>query len=189
MDVTLGPSSKKRWAYAFAKLLDEFYLLAHREQNSAPVYIVRLFNVVGPRQTGAYGMVVPRFITAALENKPLLVYGSGEQTRCFSSVYDVVQGLAKFPKTPAAEGEVVNIGSEQEVSINMLARRVVELCDSSSEIKKISYDEAYGPNFDDMRRRLPSLDKARRLIGWNPTRTLDQIIVETRDWIKSSGRR
>ena len=189
MDVTLGPSSKKRWAYAFAKLLDEFYLLAHREQNSAPVYIVRLFNVVGPRQTGAYGMVVPRFITAALENKPLLVYGSGEQTRCFSSVYDVVQGLAKFPKTPAAEGEVVNIGSEHEVSINMMARRVVELCDSSSEIKKISYDEAYGPNFDDMRRRLPSLDKARRLIGWNPTRTLDQIIVETRDWIKSSGRR
>ena len=188
MDVTLGPSSKNRWAYAIAKLLDEFYLLAQREQTGLPVYIVRLFNVVGPRQTGYYGMVLPRFVTAALNNEPIQVYGSGEQSRCFSSVYDIVEGLARFPQTPNAAGEVVNLGSDREVTINDLARRVIELCDSKSIVKTVSYDEAYGPNFDDMQRRLPCLDKARRLIGWDPKRSLDQIIMETRDWIRDTGR-
>lgn len=188
MDVTLGPSCKNRWAYAIAKLLDEFYLLAQREQTGLPVYIVRLFNVVGPRQTGHYGMVLPRFVTAALNNEPIQVYGSGDQSRCFSSVFDIVEGLAKFPQTPSAAGEVVNLGSDNEVSIRELARRVIELCGSSSTVKTISYDEAYGPNFDDMQRRVPCLDKARKLIGWNPRRTLDEIIIETRDWLKVSGR-
>ena len=170
-------------------MLDEFYLLAHRDQTALPVYIVRLFNVVGPRQTGHYGMVVPRFISAALRNEPLLVYGSGSQTRCFSSVFDIVEGLARVTSTDAAQGEVMNLGSDEEVSIRALAERVVELCDSNSEIRTISYEEAYGPNFDDMQRRLPSLEKARRIIDWNPKRTLDEIIIETRDWLQASGRR
>ena len=189
MDVTLGPSYKNRWAYAVAKLLDEFYLLAHREQSDLPVFIVRLFNVVGPRQTGQYGMALPRFVSAALKNEPLLVYGTGEQTRCFSSVYDIVEGLAKIVETKDAAGEVVNLGSDEEVSIMSLAQCVVKLCNSNSEIRKISYEEAYGSNFDDMKRRLPSLAKARKLIGWNPTRSLDEIIIETRDWILASGRK
>ena len=189
MDVTLGPSCKNRWAYAVAKLLDEFYLLAHREQTALPVRIVRLFNVVGPRQTGAYGMVLPRFIAAALDGRPLQVYGDGRQTRCFSSVFDIVEGLAKVLDAPEANGEVMNLGSDEEVSVLELAERVVALCDSKSEIQFVSYDEAYGANFDDMQRRLPSLEKARRIIGWNPKRSLDEIILETRDWLISSGRR
>ncbi|MGI6402232.1 MAG: GDP-mannose 4,6-dehydratase [Thermoguttaceae bacterium] len=189
MDVTLGPSSKNRWAYAIAKLLDEFYLLAQREQSALPVFVTRLFNVVGPRQTGHYGMVLPRFVTAALNDEPIQVYGTGEQSRCFASVHDIVEGLAKFVETPDAAGEVVNLGVDTEVTIAALAQRVIELCDSRSTIKMVSYDEAYGPNFDDMQRRVPCLDKARRLIGWNPKRTLDQIIVETRDWIRATGRR
>ncbi len=188
MDVTLGPSCKNRWAYAIAKLLDEFYLLAHRDQTSLPVYIVRLFNVVGPRQTGSYGMVLPRFVSAALRNEPLKVYGTGEQSRCFSSVYDIVEGLARVSESKEAIGEVINLGSDQEISIADLAKRVIELCDSKSTIERISYTEAYGPNFDDMQRRLPCLDKARRIIGWNPSHTLDEIVIETRDWLKQSGR-
>ncbi|MDO5310149.1 MAG: GDP-mannose 4,6-dehydratase [Planctomycetia bacterium] len=188
MDVTLGPSCKNRWAYAIAKLLDEFYLLAHRDQTSLPVYIVRLFNVVGPRQTGAYGMVLPRFISAALANEPLQVYGAGDQTRCFSSVFDIVEGLARVSASTRAQGEVVNMGSNHEISIKELAKRTIELCDSKSEIQFIPYDQAYGPNFDDMQRRVPSLDKAKELFDWNPKRTLDEIIIETRDWLKESGR-
>ncbi|MCF0234372.1 MAG: NAD-dependent epimerase/dehydratase family protein, partial [Thermoguttaceae bacterium] len=184
MDVTLGPSCKNRWAYAIGKLLDEFYLLAHREQSSLPVYIVRLFNVVGPRQTGAYGMVAPRFIAAALKNEPLLVCGSGEQTRCFSSVFDIVEGLARISKSQEAIGQVVNLGSDSEVSINELARRVVALCDSRSEIRHIDYTEMYGANFDDMKRRVPALERARKLIDWKTTRSLDEIIIEIRDWLK-----
>lgn len=188
MDVTLGPSCKNRWAYAIAKLLDEFYLLAMRDQTSLPVFIVRRFNVVGPRQTGSYGMVLPRFVSAALKGEPLQVCGTGEQTRCFSSVFDIVEGLARVGSTPEAAGEVVNLGSDEEISIVDLAKRVIALCDSSSTIVYKSYDEVYGPNFDDMRRRVPSLEKARRLIGWDPKRSLDEIIVETRDWLKTSGR-
>lgn len=188
MDVTLGPSCKNRWAYAIAKLLDEFYLLAHRDKSSLPVYIVRLFNVVGPRQTGSYGMVLPRFVAAALRGEPLKVYGTGKQSRCFSSVFDIVDGLAKVAASKEAIGEVVNLGSDQEISIEDLAKRVIELCDSKSVVERVSYNDAYGPNFDDMQRRLPCLDKARRLIGWNPAHTLDEIIVETRDWLRESGR-
>lgn len=189
MDVTLGPSCKNRWAYAIAKLLDEFYLLAHREQSSLPVYIVRLFNVVGPRQTGNYGMVLPRFISAALHNETLKVCGTGRQTRCFSSVFDIVEGLVHVSESKEAVGEVVNLGSDEEISIADLAKRVVKLCNSSSKIELVSYEEAYGPNFDDMQRRVPCLDKARRLIDWRPKRTLDEIVIETRDWLVESGRK
>ena len=189
MDVTLGPSCKNRWAYAIAKLLDEFYLLAHREQSSLPVYIVRLFNVVGPRQTGNYGMVLPRFISAALHNETLKVCGTGRQTRCFSSVFDIVEGLVRVSESKEAVGEVVNLGSDEEISIADLAKRVVKLCNSSSKIELVSYEEAYGPNFDDMQRRVPCLDKARRLIDWRPKRTLDEIVIETSDWLVESGRK
>lgn len=188
MDVILGPSCKNRWAYAIAKLLDEFYLLAMNEQTALPTYIVRLFNVVGPRQTGSYGMVLPRFVTAALKGETLKVYGDGKQSRCFSSVFDIVEGLANIAASKEAAGEVVNLGSDHEISIYDLAKRVVELCNSESTIEFVSYDEAYGPNFDDMQRRVPALDKARRLIDWNPKRSLDEIIIEMRDWQLESGR-
>ncbi len=188
MDVVLGPSCKNRWAYAVAKLVDEFYLLAHRRQTSLPVYIARLFNVVGPRQTGAYGMALPRFVAAALRGEPLQVCGDGLQTRCFSSVFDIVEGLARLSESKEAVGLAVNLGSDEEISIRELAERVVKICDSKSPIEFVDYESVYGPNFDDMRRRVPSLERARKLIDWRPRRTLDEIIVEARDWQLATGR-
>lgn len=177
-DVVMGPSCKRRWAYATAKALDEFYLLAHHFQTSLPVYIVRLFNTVGAGQTGQYGMVLPRFVEAALSNKPLFVYGDGKQQRCFCSVNDVVEGLIRLSETPDASGKVVNLGSNEEICIINLAKRVIELCQSKSSIQFISYDEAYGPGFDDMQRRIPSLKRAQKLIDWNPKFCLDDIICQ-----------
>ena len=133
-------------------------------------------------------MVLPRFVSAALKGEPLKVYGSGKQSRCFSSVYDIVEGLARISASEEAAGEVVNLGSDQEISILDLAKRVIELCDSKSAVEFVSYEEAYGPNFDDMQRRLPALDKARRLIGWDPKRSLDEIVIETRDWLRENNR-
>jgi len=188
MDVVLGPSCKNRWAYAVAKLVDEFYLLAHHRQTSLPVYITRLFNVVGPRQTGAYGMALPRFVSAALRGEPLKVCGVGRQTRCFSSVFDIVEGLARLSESKEAVGQAVNLGSDEEISIRELAERVVKICDSKSPIEFVDYESVYGPNFDDMRRRVPSLERARKLIDWSPKRTLEEIIVEARDWQLATGR-
>lgn len=177
-DVVMGPSCKRRWAYATAKALDEFYLLAHHYQTSLPVYIVRLFNTVGPYQTGQYGMVLPRFVEAALKNAPLSVYGDGKQRRCFCSVYDVIEGLIRISQTAMTSGTVINLGSNEEVSIENLAQRVIKLCQSRSTIQYLSYDEAYGPGFDDMQRRVPSLKRAQELIQWNPQFNLDDIICQ-----------
>jgi UDP-glucose 4-epimerase len=135
-----------------------------------------LFNTVGPRQTGQYGMVVPNFIKAALKNEPIPVHGNGAQSRCFGHVLDVVEALVKLLETPAAFGQVVNIGNDQETSIKALAEKAVAMTGSSSQIKYISYDEAYGEGFEDMQRRVPCLDKARRLVNYQPTRTMDDII-------------
>ncbi len=175
-NVVIGPTCKHRWAYAVAKMLDEFYLLGHFQRSSLPVRIVRLFNTVGPRQTGRYGMVLPRFVDAALKGEPLPVCGDGEQQRCFTSIRDVVRGLVDISNSSEAIGKVVNLGSNEEVSINELARRVIRLTGSSSKIRYISYEEAYGPNFDDMRRRVPSLERAEKLIGWHRDDTLDDVI-------------
>jgi len=175
-DVVMGPTSKRRWAYAGAKMLDEFLVLAHHYQSSLPVYIVRLFNTVGPRQSGQYGMVLPRFVAAALRGEPLEVYGDGTQKRCFCSVFDVVQALLRLRNEPKAVGKVVNLGSNEEISMMALAKRVVERCRSASPIILVPYEQAYGPGFDDMKRRVPDLRRAGKLLDWKPQTTLDIII-------------
>lgn len=175
-DLLTGATDKHRWAYACAKTLDEFLALAHWKESRLPVAVVRLFNTVGPRQTGQYGMVVPRFVHAAIKNEPITVHGDGTQSRCFGHVGDVVEGLAKMLDIPECFGQVVNLGNEEEVSIKALAERAIELTGSRSEIRYLSYGEAYGDGFEDMRRRVPSLEKAKRLIGYQPTRTLTDII-------------
>lgn len=175
-DTVMGPTSKRRWSYATAKALDEFLALAHWVETRQPVVIVRLFNTVGPRQTGQYGMVIPGFVRQALRNQPITVYGDGEQSRCFAHVYDVVNALMKIMECPEARGQVVNIGNDEEVSIMQLARRVRELAKSSSEIQLISYEQAYGEGFDDMRRRVPNISRANALIGYKPTKKLDDIL-------------
>ena len=175
-DLLTGGTDKHRWAYACAKTLDEFLALAHWKETQLPVVVCRLFNTVGPRQTGQYGMVVPRFVQAALRNEPIDVHGDGTQSRCFGHVADVVEGLTKLIENPACFGTVVNLGNDEEVSINALAKRAIDLTGSASEVRFVSYDEVYGAGFEDMQRRVPSLEKARALIGYQPTRTLDDII-------------
>ncbi len=175
-DLLTGGTDKHRWAYACAKTLDEFLALAHWKETQLQVVVCRLFNTVGPRQTGQYGMVVPRFVHAALKNETIEIHGDGTQSRCFGHVADVVDGLTKLIETPECFGTVVNLGNSEECSINDLAKRAIALTGSSSHIKYISYDEAYGAGFEDMQRRVPSLEKAKRLIGYQPTRTLDDII-------------
>lgn len=175
-DLLTGATDKHRWAYACAKTLDEFLALAHWKETRLPVVVVRLFNTVGPRQSGQYGMVVPRFVHAAIKNEPIQVYGDGTQSRCFGHVHDVVEGLVKLLETPACFGQVINIGNSEEVSIRQLADKAIEMTGSSSEIKYVSFEEVYGDGFEDMQRRVPSLDKAKRLIGYQPTRSLIDII-------------
>lgn len=175
-DLLTGATDKHRWAYACAKTLDEFLALAHWKETRMPVVVVRLFNTVGPRQTGQYGMVVPRFVHAAIKNEPIEVHGDGTQSRCFGHVYDVVDGLVKLLDTPSCFGQVINLGNSEEVSIKELADRAIKLTGSTSEMQFVPYEEVYGDGFEDMRRRVPSLEKARRLIGYQPTRSLDDII-------------
>ncbi|MDR3110957.1 MAG: GDP-mannose 4,6-dehydratase [Planctomycetaceae bacterium] len=177
-DTIMGATSKRRWAYACAKALDEFLLLAHHAQTSLPVFIVRLFNTVGVRQSGQYGMVLPSFIEAARRGEPLQVFGNGEQTRCFCSVHDVVGGLIKIMNCPNAVGKVVNLGSQEEISIKSLAELVIGVTNSKSKIIYKTYQDAYGNGFDDMLRRVPCLQRAGELINWKPTKKLEEIIRE-----------
>jgi UDP-glucose 4-epimerase len=156
--------------------LDEFLALAHWKETCLSVVVVRLFNTVGPRQTGQYGMVVPNFVKSALNNEPLNVHGDGTQSRCFGHVLDIVEGLTKVIETPECFGQVINLGNAEEVTIKGLAEKAIEMTESTSEIRYIPYAEAYGKGFEDMQRRVPSLEKAKRLIGYQPTRTLEQII-------------
>ncbi len=177
-DRVMGATSIRRWAYANAKATDEFLALAHYKETQLPVVVVRLFNTVGPRQTGQYGMVVPRFVRNALEGKPITVYDDGEQSRCFCHVTDVVKALERLLlRTPSAFGQVINIGNPTEVTINQLAAQVKKLTKSKSDIVHISYEEAYQDGgFEDMRRRVPCIDKARKLIGFSPKKTLADVI-------------
>ena len=175
-DLLTGATDKHRWAYACAKTLDEFLALAHWKETRLPVVVVRLFNTVGPRQTGQYGMVVPRFVHAPMKNEPISIHGDGTQSRCFGHVLDVVEGLTKVLETPACFGQVINLGNDEETSIKQLAEKAIELAGSSSELHFVSYDEVYGEGFEDMQRRVPSLDKAKRLVGYQPTRSLADII-------------
>ena len=187
-DLLTGGTDKHRWAYACAKTLDEFLALAHWKETQLPVLVCRLFNTVGPRQTGHYGMVVPRFVHAALKNETIEIHGDGTQSRCFGHIADVVEGLTKLMETPDCFGTVVNLGNSEECSINDLAKRAIELTGSTSTLKYISYDEAYGAGFEDMQRRVPNLEKAARLIGYQPTRTLDNIINDVAaEYYESTG--
>ncbi len=176
-DVLLGPTNRQRWAYAASKMVDEFLALAYWQEKRLPVVIARLFNTVGPRQTGRYGMVIPRLAAQAIAGEPLTVYGDGEQSRCFGSVRDVVEGLARLMDCEGAIGEVVNLGNPQEVTINELARLIIEIAGSRSEVRHIPYDQAFAAGFEDMRRRIPDITKARRLIGFEPKDDLRSIIT------------
>jgi UDP-glucose 4-epimerase len=175
-NLVLGPTSRGRWSYACSKAIDEFLALAYWRERKLPTVIVRLFNTVGPRQTGQYGMVVPTFIKQALHDRPITIHGSGEQSRCFADVGDVVRALIALMDHPAAVGEVFNIGSDEEVTIRALAERVKMLTRSSSEVVSIPYEQAYGEGFEDMPRRVPDTRKAERLIGYRPTKSLDGIL-------------
>jgi UDP-glucose 4-epimerase len=175
-DLVLGPTTKGRWSYAASKALDEFLALSYWRERKVPVIVVRLFNTVGPRQTGRYGMVLPNFVKQALDNKAITVYGSGKQSRCFCDVRDTVEALLRLMDTERAIGEVVNIGNTEEISIAELALTVKTRTGSSSEIAYVPYDQAYEPGFEDMMRRVPSVDKLQKLTGFRPQTKLADII-------------
>jgi len=187
-DRILGPTMQSRWCYACSKAMDEFLALAYAKQLALPVVIVRLFNTVGPRQTGRYGMVVPRFVRQALAGEPVTVYGDGQQTRSFCHVGDVVRAIIGLVDEPDATGDVFNVGSTEEVTIEALARRTVALARSSSEIVFVPYDEAYEVGFEDMRRRVPDITKIRSLIGWEPRVDLDGILGSVIAYEREHGR-
>jgi UDP-glucose 4-epimerase len=175
-DCLFGPTTFSRWSYACSKAIDEFLGLAYHRQFALPVLILRFFNTVGERQTGQYGMVIPRFVRAALRGEPILVYGDGKQTRCFAYVKDVVDGMISLAADPDAYGHVYNIGSTEEISIEDLALRIKELAASSSEIRHVSYEQAYHQAFDDLRRRVPSLEKIKKRVGFKPVRSLQETL-------------
>lgn len=171
-----GPTTKHRWAYACAKALDEFIAMAYWKTTSLPVIVVRLFNTVGPRQTGQYGMVIPNFVQQAIQDGPLRVHGDGKQTRCFCHVADIVSGLEQLMHCKAAYGQVVNLGSTEEISMHALAQRIVERIGSKSIIELVPYQQVFGDGFEDMLRRVPKITKVNQLIGWKPQRNLANII-------------
>ncbi len=175
-DLVIGPTSKGRWSYAASKALDEFLALSYWKEKKVPVIVVRLFNTVGPRQTGRYGMVLPNFVQQALKNQPISVYGDGKQSRCFCDVRDTVEGLVRLMDRDSAVGEVVNVGNTEEISIEGLARFVRERTGSSSSIQYVPYDQAYEPGFEDMMRRVPSVDKLASLTGFRPQTPLTEIV-------------
>jgi len=175
-DLVLGPTTKGRWSYAASKALDEFLALSYWRERKVPVIVVRLFNTVGPRQTGRYGMVLPNFVKQALDNEPITVYGSGTQSRCFCDVRDTVEALMRLMDTERAIGEVVNIGNTEEISIANLAQTVKTRTGSTSEIAYVPYDQAYEPGFEDMMRRVPSVEKLHTLTGFRPQTKLADII-------------
>lgn len=194
-DRLLGPVTKARWSYASSKTVDEFLGLAYHEQKGLPVTICRLFNTVGPRQTGQYGMVLPRFVQQGLAGKPLTVYGDGRQQRCFCNVSDAVEAIAGLAATPSAAGQVFNVGSTEELTILELARRVLALIDETADeepvasiddrIVLVPYEEAYGEGFEDMRRRVPDIARIREKIGWEPRVSLEDTIRQVIDYYRN----
>jgi UDP-glucose 4-epimerase len=178
-DLLIGPPSHSRWSYACSKLTDEFLAMAYHKEQGLPVTIARLFNTVGPRQTGRYGMVLPRFIAAAQSRQPLRVFGDGGQTRCFCYVRDTVEALVRLQRSPAARGEVFNVGGEEEISIMELARLVIDVLKSSSSVELVPYVEAYAAGFDDLRRRRPVIEKLRRAVNFRPGISLREMVELT----------
>ena len=186
-DRLLGPTSVLRWSYAASKAVDEFLALGYHHERRLPVIVVRCFNTCGPRQSPHYGMVIPRFVERALRNEPILVYGDGLQSRCFSSVHDVVRGVLMLAQEPKAIGEVFNIGTKEEVSVTELARRVKAITGSTSPIEAVEYEAIYGSKFEDMQRRVPSLDKIKAMVGYEPQVTLDQLLRDTVDHVRAKA--
>lgn len=186
-DLVLGPTSKGRWSYAASKMLDEFLALSYWKERKVPVVVVRFFNTVGPRQTGRYGMVLPNFVRQALAGEPITVFGDGKQSRCFCHVKDSVQAVLKLVATPAAIGEVVNVGNTGEISMEDLARMVKQRTNSSSEIVHIPYEQAYEAGFEDMPRRVPALGKLKKLTGYTPTTPLTEIVDNVIEFHRSSS--
>jgi len=180
-DVVLGNTTRHRWAYAASKMIDEFLGLAYFTERGLPVVVARLFNTVGPRQTGHYGMVIPTFMRQALLGKPITIHGSGEQRRCFCDVRDVVRALISLSEHPNALGRVFNVGGTREITINELADLIIAATRSKSDVRKIPYEEAYGPGFEDMMRRVPDTSRIESLTGWAPTITLESTIEAVRD--------
>jgi UDP-glucose 4-epimerase len=186
-DTTFGPTHVSRWSYACSKMIDEFLALAYHNQWGLETVICRLFNTVGPRQSGSYGMVVPRFVKSALAGKPLQIYGTGDQKRCFCNVADVADALMRLADCPAAVGQVVNIGTNEIVSVNELADRVIALTGSSSGKQRLSYEEAYGKTIEDLMIRVPDLTRIKSLIGFEPTYTLSDTLRQVIDFEKRGG--
>lgn len=184
-DCVLGPSSKGRWSYACSKLIDEFLALSYWKEKKLPTIVVRLFNTVGPRQTGQYGMVLPRFVQQALAGGPITVFGDGKQSRCFGYVGDVVRALVALTREPRAYGQVFNVGNDQEITIEDLARLIRDRVDPKVEIRHVPYDQAYEAGFEDMRRRVPDLAKIRNLIGYRPTLSTEQIVDRVIEYFRS----
>ncbi|HLF83959.1 MAG TPA: GDP-mannose 4,6-dehydratase [Blastocatellia bacterium] len=181
-DLVMGPTNKGRWSYACSKAIDEFLAIAYWKEKRVPTVIARLFNTVGPRQTGRYGMVIPNFVQQALTGQDITVYGDGTQTRCFTHVSDVVEALIAVAEHPQAVGEVYNIGSDHEISMLELAERIKHLTESASNIVFVTYDEAYEAGFEDMMRRVPDIAKIRALIGYNPKVDLDAMLTSIIDY-------
>lgn len=187
-DRVMGPTHKLRWSYACGKAVDECLAQAYWQQKQLPVVVVRCFNTCGPRQSSAYGMVIPNMITRALRGEPILVFGDGKQSRCFSAVSDVVRGAQLLMDAKEAEGEIFNVGTDEEVTVYELAQRVKQLCHSSSEIQYVPYEQIYGSSFEDMRRRVPDLRKIRRFVGYRPEVTLDRLLeITIRDMSETLG--
>lgn len=186
-DLVLGPTFKGRWSYAASKIIDEFLALAYYKERKLPVIIIRLFNTVGPRQTGRYGMVVPRFVQQALQGEPITVYGDGKQTRTFTHVKDAIGAILKLAEHPGAIGEIFNIGGNEETSIQNLAYLVKEVLESSSPIIQIPYEEAYEEGFEDMRKRVPDISKIDNLIGYEPKCDLKDIIRDVAEYRRNRG--
>jgi UDP-glucose 4-epimerase len=184
-DLVLGPTSKHRWAYACSKAIDEFLALAYWKEKKLPVIVIRLFNTVGPRQTGQYGMVIPTFVRQALAGQPITVFGDGTQRRSFTYVGDVVDGLVRLVAEPKAVGQVFNIGNGEEISMRALAEKVKAMTQSASEIVTIPYDQAYEAGFEDMPRRVPDISKIRGLVGYEPKVQLDEILTRVIDYIRT----
>ncbi len=187
-DRILGSPLKSRWSYSTAKAVDEMLAYVYWKEKGLPTIIVRLFNTVGPRQTGAYGMVIPRFVTQALRNEPLTVYGDGSQSRCFLHVQDAVDALVKLMQSPRSAGQVFNVGSQEEITIRELAEKVIQITRSKSKIVYIPYNEAYEEGFEDMERRMPDISKVQKLIGYQPTINLESILKSVIEYHKQQNK-
>ena len=186
-DRVMGPTTKSRWSYAESKAIDEFLALAYHKQFDVPVVICRFFNTVGPRQTGSYGMVIPRLVQRALAGEPLLVYGDGSQSRCFCNVKDTVRAVIALAAAPAAVGEIYNVGSQEEITILALAERIRARTGAAAPLALVPYEQAYEKGFEDMQRRVPSLDKIKAAIDWAPTFTLDQTLEQVIQFFQAGG--